>query len=240
MVKKWVLALGLIGMVGAVFAGTYDVVNREDAVFVLDGVADERVWERVPAIGNFVLPWEEEVAPATVFKAYHDADNFYFSFVLEDEDILSAEDLEDEDGVDALDGVQLLFAAHPIDRPVEGALPPYYVVSIDALGHVHDYSAVYYLRDQDNEWAFTDQQVKGRIYDGRYSVEGVIPLESFRELGLLSEDNETSLLVGLFRRDWSTDGEAPRWISWIDDLASVTETPDVHLAVSFGRFRLAP
>ncbi|MDR0628118.1 MAG: carbohydrate-binding family 9-like protein [Treponema sp.] len=230
----------LIGVAGTVFAGTYDVVNREEAVFVLDGVADERVWDRVPAIGNFVLPWEDDVAPATVFKAYHDADNLYFSFVLEDEDIVSAEEVEDEAGVDSLDAVHLFFASHQIDRPREGELPPYYVVSLDALGHVHDYSVVYYLRDQDNDWAFTDQQVAGRIFDDRYSVEGVIPLESFRELGLLSDDNETSFLVGLFRSDWSTDGEEPRWISWIDDLASVTETPDIHLAASFGRFRLAP
>ncbi|MDR1986493.1 MAG: carbohydrate-binding family 9-like protein [Treponema sp.] len=240
MLKKWVLAMALISAGGTVFAGTYDVVNREEAVFILDGVADERVWDRVPAIGNFVLPWEADVAPATVFKAYHDADNFYFSFVVEDEDILSAEDVEDEEGVDRLDAVHLFFASHQIDRPLEGELPPYYVVSLDALGHVHDYSAVYYLRDQDNDWAFTDQQVAGRIFDGRYSVEGMIPLESFRELGLLNEDHETLLLVGLFRTDWSTDGEEPRWISWIDDLASVTETPDIHLAASFGRFRLAP
>lgn len=240
MCKKWVLAMVLIGAVGTLFAGTYDVVNRDEAVFILDGVADERVWDRVPAIGSFVLPWEEDVAPSTVFKAYHDADTFYFSFVLEDEDIVSAEAVDDEEGVDRLDAVHLFFASHQIDRPVEGALPPYYVVSVDALGHVHDYSLAYYLRDQNNDWTFTDQQVAGRIFDGRYSVEGAIPLESFREAGLLSEDNETLLLVGVFRTDWSTDGEEPRWISWIDNLASVSETPDVHLAASFGRFRLAP
>jgi hypothetical protein len=240
MLKKWILALALIGSSGIIFAGTYDVVNREEAVFILDGVADERVWERVPAIGNFVLPWEEDVEPGTVFKAFHDADNFYFSFVLEDEDIVSAEEVDDEEGIASLDAVHLLFAAHQIDRPVDGELPPYYVVSIDALGHVHDYSTVYYRRDQDNDWSFTDQQVAGRIFDGRYSVEGVIPLESFREVGLLNDDNETQLLVGIFRTEWSTDGEESRWISWIDNLASVTETPDIHLAASFGRFRLAP
>jgi hypothetical protein len=238
MLKKWILALGLISAMGTVFAGTYDVVNREEPVFILDGVADERVWERVPAIGNFVLPWEEEVEPGTVFKAFHDADNFYFSFVLEDEDIVSAEEVDDEEGIASLDAVHLLFAAHQIDRPVEGELPTYYVVSIDALGHVQDYSTVYYRRDQDNDWAFTDQQVAGRIFDGRYSVEGVIPLESFREVGLLVD--ESPMLVGIFRTDWSTDGEEPQWISWIDDLATVTETPDIHLSASFGRFRLAP
>ncbi|MDR1956732.1 MAG: hypothetical protein LBQ30_07755 [Treponema sp.] len=240
MLRKWVLAMVLIAATGMVFAETYDVVNREEAVFILDGVVDERVWDTVPPIGNFILPWEEEAAPATVFRAYHDADNFYFSFVLEDEDIVSAEEVGDEEEIASLDSVQLLFAAHQIDRPVEGELPPYYSVSIDALGHVRDYSVVYYLRDQDNDWGFTDQQVAGRIFDGRYSVEGVIPLESFREVGILNEDNETLLLAGIFRAEWSTDAEEPRWISWIDNLASVSETPDIHLAASFGRFRLIP
>ena len=118
----------------------YDVVKRDGALS-LDGKVDEAVWADVPAIsGAFHFPWMTQEAPRTVFKGFSDGQDFYFSFVVRDKQVLAAEQWQDESTVDGEDRVELFFAGAPVDRPGEDGMERYYAIEVDPKGRGHDYS----------------------------------------------------------------------------------------------------
>lgn len=242
--KRLLLSALLVAVAsGTVWAGTYGVVKRAGAV-TLDGAVDETVWKDVPSIsGAFLFPWENAEAPATTFKAFHDGENFYFSFVCKDEQVLVRQDWAGERvTVDVEDRVELFFAPSPIDKAVDYKLPVYYAVEVDAMGRVHDYSMVFYRAEMDSDWNMPGLKSAGARVDGGYSVEAVIPLASFRDLGLLGGEHGNVILTGVFRAEFSGDVAKPdaiqqRWISWIDPATAV---PDFHVESAFGRFVLLP
>lgn len=228
---------------GTVCAGTYGVVKRGGGV-TLDGAVDEAVWKDVPAIGGaFLYPWENVEPPATTFKAFHDGDTFYFSFVCKDKQVLVREDWAGERAtVDVEDRVELFFAPSPVDKAVDYKLPVYYNVEVDAKGRVHDYSMVFYRAEMNSDWNMPGLKAAGKRTADGYSVEGRIPLSSFRELGLLTGANGNVIITGAFRAEFSGDVGKPdaieqRWISWIDPETAV---PDFHVESAFGRFVLLP
>ena len=215
----------------------YDVVKRDEKANI-DGLVDDKVWAEVPAIaGGFHLPWENKEAPYTEFKAYHDADNMYFSFVVEDKDVLVAkEDTDDESVVDGEDRVEIFIAGKYIDVPGPKGMEPYYGIEIDPKGRVHDYSIIYY-RDFDGKWNLEGLETKATQNDKGYIVEGLIPMKFLRDNKMINEQNVMN--TGVYRAEFSTpanEGEDPimQWISWVDPK---TENPDYHVASSFGEFR---
>ena len=215
----------------------YDVVKRDEKANI-DGLVDDKVWAEVPAIaGGFHLPWENKEAPYTEFKAYHDADNMYFSFVVEDKDVLVAkEDTDDESVVDGEDRVEIFIAGKYIEVPGPKGMEPYYGIEIDPKGRVHDYSIIYY-RDFDGKWNLEGLETKATQNDKGYIVEGLIPMKFLRDNKMINEQNVMN--TGVYRAEFSTpanEGEDPimQWISWVDPK---TENPDYHVASSFGEFR---
>ncbi len=237
-----VMFLLLAGPVWA--AGTYTVVKRGAAATV-DGQVDEAVWADVPAIaGGFHYPWEREEAPKTVFKAFHDGTNFYFSFICADAQVLVKSDFSagERATVDVEDRVELFFAPAPIDVAVDYDLPTYYNVEVDPAGRVHDYSMVFYRGVMDSDWNLPGLKTAGCHNDLGYTVEGMIPLASLRDLELFSGDKADTILTGVFRAEFSGSVDAPdkivqRWISWIDPEVPV---PDYHVAEAFGKFVFMP
>lgn len=212
----------------------YDVVFRE-AVPTIDGKLDEAVWETVPVIsGEFRYPWEAVEAPLTVFKAFNDGKNLYFSFSVTDASVLSVEKWDGESTVDDEDRVEMFFAAGPVDLPVEYDIPLYYNIEVDPLGRVHDYSAKYY-RAFDSDWNLEGLESAAVLTDAGYDVEGSIPLKSFEDLALLAADR--TMRVGVFRAEFTkpADEIIMQWISWVDPKTMV---PDFHVDAAFGEFRI--
>ncbi|MCW6665822.1 carbohydrate-binding family 9-like protein [Aerococcaceae bacterium NML191219] len=212
----------------------YDVVKRDSAI-TLDGKLDEKIWESIPMIsGGFHFPWETKEAPLTIFKAYSDGTNFYFSFNVTDEKVVVQEEWkEDESTVDMEDRVELFFAGSNIDRPGPEGMELYYAIEVDPKGRVHDYSIKYY-RDFDSKWKLDGLETKAEITDKGYTVEGKIPLQSFADLGILR--NQT-MRTGVFRAEFSpSDKEEPlmEWISWVNP---DRPAPDFHVDGAFGEFR---
>ncbi|WP_410685734.1 sugar-binding protein [Avibacterium paragallinarum] len=68
-------------------AKSYNVAFESQAP-VLDGKLDEAVWGKVQGVTDFVNPWEQAQMPKTEFKAFHDDQYFYFSFDVEDPNVL--------------------------------------------------------------------------------------------------------------------------------------------------------
>lgn len=211
----------------------YDVVYREDAA-VIDGDLTDDVWGNVPTInGDFRYPWEAIEAPGTVFKAYSDKTNFYFAFEVTDEDVVEIADWAGEKTVDDEDRVELFFAAGDVDKPGDNGIPLYYCIEVDPLGRVHDYSVKYY-RIFDSEWTMAGLESAAVITDSGYTVEGLIPLATFAELGMMVL--EQPIKVGVYRAEFSkpADELIMQWISWVDPK---TVNPDFHVNSSFGEFR---
>lgn len=211
----------------------YDVINQT-ADITIDGKTDEKVWQDIGAIdGEFHYPWLDIAAPRTVFKAFHDSNNFYFRFVVKDKDIVVDKTWKNKSTVDNEDRVELFFAPAPIDKTWKSGLPTYYAIEIDPMGRVHDYSTVYY-RHLDSSWAMKGLKTAATIQEDGYVVEGSIPLQTLRDLELI--DSHNIMRTGVYRAEFSRIGKDidMRWISWVDPK---TENPDYHVDSSFGEFR---
>ncbi len=229
-------ASGVDATVNGKGSAQYDVVLAKKAAVKVDGVLDEKIWSTVPEIsGSFGYPWEAIQAPKTVFKAFHNGESLYFSFTVEDKGVLLGDKWKpDESSVDDEDRVEMFFAGGSIDQPDDYKLPTYYAVEVDAKGRVHDYSTVYY-RHLDSTWNLKGLSTAGVKTDKGYTVEGMIPIASLRDLKLIRADSTTR--VGLFRAEFSkADAEKIRmqWISWVDPN---TTYPDFHVNSAFGVFR---
>ncbi|MCW6662593.1 carbohydrate-binding family 9-like protein [Aerococcaceae bacterium NML190073] len=212
----------------------YDVVKRDTAI-TLDGKLDDEVWGTVPVIsGGFHFPWDTKEAPLTVFKAYSDGTYFYFSFDVTDENVVVEEEWkEDESTVDMEDRVELFFAGSNVDRPGPKGMELYYAIEVDPKGRVHDYSVKYY-RDFDSKWQLEGLETQAELTDKGYTVEGKVPLQSFKDLNLLRGQ---TMRTGVFRAEFSpSDKEEPlmEWISWVNPHRPA---PDFHVDGAFGEFR---
>lgn len=228
--------LAVIGLgINSVFAASnvYDVIKLEQTPPTEK--YDATFWQQVPAIeGSFHYPWRDFAAPYTSFRAYHDADKFYFVFDVKDDDIIAPEQWDGESTVNNEDRVELFFAQDTLTAPEKGKLKPYYAAEIDPRGRVHDYSAIYY-RNYDHEWGFEGLKTYAWINDAGYTVQGEIPLATLRDLNVLKEDG--SLRAGVFRADYkNVEGTVDkRWMSWVNPQ---TAKPDFHVDSAFGLFRL--
>lgn len=218
------------------FDGTahYDVKNMSAAP-IIDGVLEDD-WNDIGVIeGAFHFPWTAKVAPKTIFRAYKDAEIFYFSFVVYDEDIVYDENWSGESTVDNEDRVELFFAQADarIDQPGDTGMPTYYAIEVDPLGRVHDYGMVYY-RHIDSSWNMEGLETAAKMEEGMYTVEGSIPIATFKDLGLMSDDGR--IRIGVYRAEFSKleDSINMEWISWVDPK---TKNPDYHVDSSFGEFR---
>lgn len=214
----------------------YDVVKKSDTDIKIDGKLDEDVWEEVPTInGGFHYPWEDKEAPNTVFKAFHDTTNLYFSFVATDKNVVVEDDWKDDEStVDDEDRVELFFAGSAIDQPGAEGIEKYYGIEVDPKGRVHDYSIVYY-RDFDSKWNLEGLETNATVTDDGYIVEGKVPISSLEELKLI---NNNVMRVGVFRAEFSKEDNSEdlimQWISWINPK---TAQPDFHVDSAFGEFR---
>ncbi len=208
---------------------TYEAVYVPDPNVILDGALTEPAWERANIETAFSYPWEERPTPRTEFRALFDAHALYFTFRVEDDDIVLAEPFRSKEDVVYEDRVELFFA-------LDEELAQYFCLEIDPLGRVLDYRASHY-RKFDFAWSFPGLEVVGiRTSDG-YTVQGLIPWDAFQSLGFPPPDANRAIKFGIYRADFRhTEGRkwSESWISWVDPR---TAKPDFHVSESFGYLR---
>lgn len=185
-------------------------------------------WAGAEVLTDFIFPWSDLPAPATIFRALWDDENFYFRYVVEDADVVMAEGVDAKEKVMGSDRVEIFFT--PSDD-----LDPYYALEMDPRGEVLSYEARFHRR-LNWSWACPSLKLYPALTDSGYDVEGVIPLATLRELACLHQ-NERGLFLkaGLFRAEFSHgEGDDPvveDWISWVDPGG---EVPDFHVLSAFG------
>ena len=206
-------------------------VKKIDSPLEITGKGDNPVWDQAALLTDFQQPWNKELAQPTSFRALWDEDYYYFFYDAIDLDIVAPGETRDKRNVLPSDRIEIFFK-------VNGQMNPYYCLEMDPKGRVLDYEAQYY-REVDLTWSWPDGEleVKSKIKNDGYTVEGKISLNSLRDLGILDESMQME--VGLFRGDFYRVGANQtdvRWVSWVIPEA---DTPDFHIPSAFGKLMLA-
>lgn len=236
--KRFALIAG--GLLAIPFSALFAVTPEYELALVktpvvVDGMLDEKEWGAITPIDKALhFPWEKKTAPSTVFKAFHDEKNMYFSFLVKDADVVAEADWKNESTVDNEDRVELFFAPGPIDKKMGNSVPVYYAVEVDPMGRTHDYSMTFYRKNMKSGWDMPGLKTAAKIVKGGYSVEASIPLESLKKLKLIKGG---AMQTGVYRAEFSKPkkgGLVMQWISWVDPK---TPEPDFHVNSSFGVFK---
>ncbi len=235
---------------GKASAQTYQVRWLPRAKIVLDGQADEPAWNKAAVEKRFVFPWKQAPAPPTQFRALCDGANLYFTFRVQDADIVALDRLRDEADEVFEDRVEVYLSR-------DDQLKDYYCFEVDSRGRMFDYRGSYY-RKLDAKWKFKGLETRGAPSANGYEIEGRIPLRSLARLGFPPIKPGVKVRCGLYRAEFShdrsgraveqkeslhnlgrkVDGPPPieEWISWVDPK---TEEPDFHVPASFGWLEFA-
>ncbi|MEM7146054.1 MAG: carbohydrate-binding family 9-like protein [Verrucomicrobiota bacterium] len=195
-----------------------------------DPAADGRPdWNAVTPLTDFIFPWTDREPPATTFHACLLDDDFHFRFDVEDKDIVLGNSPNNDDNVLGSDRAEIFFAADP-------DLNEYYCFEIDPRGLVFECRMQHY-RKMDDSWSCPGLEVVAFLTSNGYQIDGQLPLQTLRDLKVL-KSSSPEIIAGVYRAEFSHEGEyeiAEDWISWIDP---ETDTPDFHVPASFGRFIL--
>lgn len=186
-------------------------------------------WEKANCLTDFCSPWKTDSFSKIEFKALHDSENFYFNFRVFDTDIYIDQKDNSFASIGNSDRVELFFRTNE-------SLNPYYCLEIDTSGRIMDFKALP-GKDFDFSWKWlkNDIEVKTSKDETSFIVEGRISIQSLKDLNLI--ENNT-IEAGVFRAKFSLVENLqyePTWISWVNPN---TETPNFHIASSFGKFVL--
>jgi hypothetical protein len=205
----------------------YKVQNIKKSLFSRKKMNNDAFWQNSTALTSFILPWNNEAPPTTIFRALADTKRFYFRFDVIDTNIIVSKDKSGKMAVLDSDRVEIFFRS-------DEKMALYYGFEMDPAGRVLDYKAGFY-RKFDYSWSLDSVTVRSEYTINGYRVWGCFPLDVLRDLNLL-KDNK--LQVGLFRGKCIAEAGGAvsfKWISWV---RPDSETPDFHLPSAFGELRL--
>lgn len=194
-----------------------------------DPVLTPSFWEKANCLTDFCSPWKTDSFSKIEFKALHDRENFYFNFRVFDTDVYIDQKDNSFASIGNSDRVELFFRTNE-------SLNPYYCLEIDTSGRIMDFKALP-EKDFDFSWKWpkNDIEVKTSKDETSFIVEGRISIQSLKDLNLIQNN---TIEAGVFRAKFSLVENLqyePTWISWVNPN---TETPNFHIASSFGKFVL--
>jgi hypothetical protein len=224
---------------------TYPVRWSPGAKIVLDGRADEPVWKKAAVEKRFTFPWKQTPAPETEFRALCDGMNLYFTFRVQDADIVVLDKLRDEEDEVFEDRMEVYLSR-------DDQMNDYFCFEVDSRGRAFDYRGSYY-RHLDTNWKLQGLDTKAAPLPKGYEIEGRIPLTSLAALGFPPIQPGVKIRCGLYRAEFSHDrggraveqkpslhnlgrkveGPPPieEWISWVDPKI---KEPDFHVPATLG------
>jgi len=186
-------------------------------------------FEKANCLTDFCSAWNEDSILKIEFRALWNLENFFFNFRVFDTDVYLDQKDDSFDSIGNSDRVELFFRTNE-------SLNPYFCLEMDASGRLMDFKA-HPNKDFNFDWKWPkkDLDIKTSKDEISFTVEGRISIQSLRELNLI-EDN--IIEAGVYRAKFSKNEKQeyePTWISWVNPN---TETPNFHIASSFGKFRL--
>lgn len=206
-------------------------VNKVDGNhMVVNGKADHPLWEKAIVLNDFISPWHIEDIEDIEFRALYDCENLYVSYRVNDASLHIDSTDDSKKSVDNSDRVELFLRS-------DERLDPYYCLEIDPLGRVQDFmSRPNRQFDYTWDWPKEDISIKSYISSTFFTVEVAISIASLKTFKLLQKDG--IIEVGIYRAKYhqKSNGQfEPTWITWVDPK---TQTPNFHIASSFGKLKL--
>lgn len=208
---------------------TYNVNFIQKKDIIISGKGTHPIWKKANSITDFSSPWDKASIKKIEFKAIHNSEKIFFQFKVDDYQVHIHSSTDKNDSINNSDRVELFFRK-------DASLDPYYCLEIDPLARVMDFKAKPNKNFDFNwNWSSKDIEVKSTIEPNYFIVEIGITLQSLQELGLLKNGQ---IETGIYRAKYNKQQDAsfkPTWISWVNPN---TETPNFHIATSFGLLML--
>lgn len=209
---------------------TYKVNKVEVNCLKINGKADHPLWDKAVVLNDFNSPWQIEEVENIEFRALHDGQNLFVSYRVQDRSLHIDKTDNSKKSVDNSDRVELFLRS-------DKNLDPYYCLEIDPMARVQDFIARPNRQfDFTWNWPKEDIVVKSHITDTYFTVEIVLSISSLNKFQLLQNDGYIE--AGIYRAKYNQQSNGdfePTWITWVDPQ---TETPDFHIASSFGKLKL--
>lgn len=208
---------------------TYNVKKIDPNYLIPNGKADHFFWDNANVLTQFSSPWHFENIEDIEFRALHDGENLYVCYKVSDASLHIDSTDNSKKSVDNSDRVELFLRS---DKKMD----PYYCLEIDPLARVQDFMARPNKEfDFTWDWPLEDISIKSYINEAYFTVEVVISFESLMRYHLI---NKNIIEAGIYRAKYSQQSNGqftPTWITWVDPQ---TETPNFHIASSFGKLLL--
>lgn len=207
----------------------YNVEQIDKNQLTINGKGDHGIWKEAKILTDFSSPWDDKHIAKIEFKALHDSEKIFFLFKVYDSYTHSHPSEDKNDSINNSDRVELFFRR-------DTSLNPYYCLEIDSTSRIMDFKAYpNKLFDFNWDWPSTDIEVKSSIEVTHFSVEIAISKASLVKLGLLKDGK---IETGIYRAKYNQQQNGtyePTWITWVDPK---TDTPNFHIASSFGSLTL--
>jgi len=207
----------------------YKVNLIEKAELKINGKGEGAAWNKAEVLTQFLSPWDTAEPSKIEFRALWDGVNFFFCFTVFDSKIHIDTKDDSVDSINNSDRVELFF------RP-DDSLNPYYCLEMDTDARIMDFIA-YPNKNFDFNWNWPKNgiEVKSSKNDESFTVEGAISIDSLNQFHLIKENK---IEAGVFRAKYNSEDNInfePTWITWVNPK---TETPNFHIASSFGILHL--
>lgn len=207
----------------------YEVKLIDKKQLAISGKGDDPLWDTALVLTDFCSPWNDEKQSEITFKALWDRENLFFNFTVLDTAIHIEKKDASVESIGNSDRVELFF------RP-DDSLNPYYCLEIDTDARIMDFIA-YPDKNFDFNWNWPKDaiEVKSSANLDSFTVEGAISIASLKHFNLIKNNK---IETGVFRAKYYQKedlGFEPTWITWVNPN---TETPNFHIASSFGNFIL--
>jgi hypothetical protein len=207
----------------------YTVNQIEKSSLQINGLGDHPLWNKAEIITDFISPWGASEQVNIELRALWDLDNIYFCFTVYDANVFIDRKDDSIDSINDSDRVEIFFRTG-------AALNPYYCLEIDPTPRIMDFMARPDKEfDFDWNWPENDLIVKSVINKDYFVVEVAITIQSLKKFSLIKNN---TIEAGFYRAKYKKKENGlfePSWISWVDPN---TETPNFHIANSFGLLTL--
>lgn len=203
----------------------YEVNLVKKNQLIISGKGVDKLWNTAMVLKDFYSPWSNEKQSEITFKALWDREKLFFNFTVFDSEIHVDKQDDGFESIGNSDRVELFFRT-------DTSLNPYYCLEIDTTSRIMDFKA-YPDKNFDFNWDWPKNHiaVKSSINANSFTVEGSISIASLRKFNLIKNNK---IEAGIFRAKYKkteNGGFEPTWITWINPN---TETPNFHVASSFG------
>ena len=203
----------------------YTVNSIKKRQLNITGKGEDILWNSAVELTDFNSPWDTQKPSKIIFKALWDSEKLFFNFTVHDSSIHIVKINDSFASINDSDRVELFFRQ-------DESLNPYYCLEMDTEARLMDFIA-YPEKNFDFSWNWPkdDIHIKSSVNQDSFIVEGSISIQSLKKFNLIKGNK---IETGIFRAKYSPNKNGffePTWITWVDPN---TETPDFHIASSFG------